>query len=115
MSRVFAELYLDEDVDVLIAEFLRVRGFNVLTTVEAGQLGASDARQIAFAVDRGLVVVTHNRADFVRLHEQFHARAQQHHGIIVARRRPAREAASRLLVILDKLTADEMQGQLIFI
>lgn len=115
MSRVFAELYIDEDVDVLIAEFLRARGFTVLTRVEAGQLGASDVRQMAFAVERALAVVTHNRADFVRLHEQSLARGHQHSGIIVASRRPPRGVATRLLAILDKLTADEIHGQLIFV
>ncbi|MEJ7616006.1 MAG: hypothetical protein WKF30_03300 [Pyrinomonadaceae bacterium] len=38
MSRPFVELYLDEDVSVLIAELLRVRGFGVQTTQEAGRL-----------------------------------------------------------------------------
>ncbi len=36
MNRLFAELYLDEDVSVLIAELLRVRGFTAQTTQEAG-------------------------------------------------------------------------------
>ena len=33
--KLFAELYLDEDVSVLIATLLRVRGFNVTTAREA--------------------------------------------------------------------------------
>ena len=37
MSRLFIELYLDEDVSVFIAELLRVRGFKVQTTQEAGR------------------------------------------------------------------------------
>ena len=32
MSRLFIALYLDEDVDVLIAQLLRARGFVVATT-----------------------------------------------------------------------------------
>jgi hypothetical protein len=32
MSRIFIELYFDEDVDVLIAQFVRARGFVVVTT-----------------------------------------------------------------------------------
>ena len=35
MSRLFIELYLDEDVDVLVADLVRARGFKVTTTQEA--------------------------------------------------------------------------------
>jgi hypothetical protein len=47
--RLFIELYLDEDVDVLIADLLRARGFSVLTTRDAGRLHATDEEQLAFA------------------------------------------------------------------
>jgi hypothetical protein len=36
MSRLFIEIYLDEDVDVLIAQLLHARGFVVVTTQEVG-------------------------------------------------------------------------------
>lgn len=39
MSTLFIELYLDEDVDVLVANLLRAHGFGAITAVEAGQLG----------------------------------------------------------------------------
>jgi hypothetical protein len=39
MNHLFIELYLDEDVDVLIADLLRARGFKATTTREAGQFG----------------------------------------------------------------------------
>jgi len=42
MSRLFIELYLDEDVDVLIADLIRARGFKSSTTQEAGQKGKQD-------------------------------------------------------------------------
>lgn len=42
MKPFFIELYLDEDVDVLLAELLRARGFKVTTTQESRQLGATD-------------------------------------------------------------------------
>ena len=31
MSGLFIELYLDEDVDVLVADLVRARGFDVVT------------------------------------------------------------------------------------
>jgi hypothetical protein len=41
-SRLFIELYTDEDVDVLVADLLRARGFNALTTRDARRLHATD-------------------------------------------------------------------------
>ena len=43
--RIFSNLYLDEDVSVLIAELIRPHGFDVLTTREAHNLGQSDTFQ----------------------------------------------------------------------
>lgn len=43
MSDLFIALYLDEDVNVLVAALLRARGYDVLTTREEGRLAASDA------------------------------------------------------------------------
>ena len=37
MSRLFIELYLDEAVDVLVAGLIRARGFQTITTQEAGR------------------------------------------------------------------------------
>ena len=64
MNRFFIELYLDEDVDVLVADLLRARGFVATTTRDAGKLQASDAEQMACAVGRQETLLTHNRADF---------------------------------------------------
>ena len=67
MIRLFIELYLDEDVSVLVASLLRARGFVAVTTLEAGRLGQSDAGQLEYAVEQRKVLLTHNRADFEAL------------------------------------------------
>jgi len=67
VNRFFIELYLDEDVDVLVADLLRARGFVATTTRDAGKLQASDAEQMACAVGRQETLLTHNRADFEAL------------------------------------------------
>ncbi len=36
MSSLFIRLYLDEDVNVLIADLLKAKGFDVLTVRDAG-------------------------------------------------------------------------------
>jgi uncharacterized protein with PIN domain len=67
MSGLFIRLYLDEDVDVLVAEMVRAHGFDALTTREAGRLGESDEAQLTFATAEGRVFLTHNRVHFERL------------------------------------------------
>ena len=116
MNRFFIELYLDEDVDVLVADLLRARGFVATTTRDAGKLQASDAEQMACAVGRQETLLTHNRADF-ELARTYLATGQSHHGIIIATRHRPYEIVRRLLLILilNQVTADEMQDQLRYI
>jgi predicted nuclease of predicted toxin-antitoxin system len=115
MSRLFIELYLDEDVDVLIAQLLRARGFVVVTTREAGQLRNSDAEQLAYAVRQHKILLTHNRVDFEALAQTYFTAGQPHDGIIVAVRRSPREITQRLLRILNAVTAEEMQNHVRYI
>ena len=115
MDRLFIELYLDEDVDVLVADLVRARGFAATTTQEAGQLGRSDAEQLAYAVHHRKVLVTHNRHHFEALARQYSTAGQTHHGIILAVRRQPYEIARRLMLILNHVTADEMQNQVRYI
>jgi predicted nuclease of predicted toxin-antitoxin system len=115
VSRLFAELYLDEDVSALVAELLRARGFNVQTTQEAGRKSASDEEQLTHAVGRRRALLTHNRDDFSRLAQEYFADGRKHYGIIIAVRRPPHDMARRLLVILNNITADELDDQVIYI
>lgn len=115
MNRLFIELYLDEDVDVLLATLVRARGFSVTTTVEAGRIHASDEEQLSFARTRGLAIVTHNRVGFEQLADARFAAGEDHPGIVIAARRSPYEIARRLLVILNAVTADEMVNQLRYI
>ena len=46
--KLFATLYTDEDVSVLVATLLRSRGFNVTTSLEQGMLGKSDQDQLIY-------------------------------------------------------------------
>src|SRR5688500_8013678 len=114
-ERIFIELYLDEDVSVLVAELIRARGFSAITTVEAGNLGKSDLEQLSFATEQQKVFITHNRVDFEKLAVDYFEQGQRHAGIIVAVRRHSAQIASRLLAILGSTTCDEMVNQLRYI
>jgi len=115
VSRLFAELYLDEDVSVLVGALLRARGFRTTITRDAGQLGRKDVDQMAYAASHGLVLLTHNRADFEALHRQYLDEGRNHWGIIVAARRDPPLIVANLLRLLNKLTADELRDQLLYI
>jgi len=105
--KLFAELYLDEDVSVLVAVLLKARGFDALTVRDAGMLGQDDSYQLEYAVAEGRCIVTHNRAHFEQLHRQYVATGQEHQGIVVAARRTPQEIARRLATLLNSLAADE--------
>ena len=112
---LFIGTYLDEDEDVLVSELLKSRGFRAITARDAGQLGKSDSDQLAYAAEAGLTLLTHNRADFEELHRQYLADGRSHAGVIIAVRRSPYEIAERLLQLLDAVTADEIQNQLLYI
>jgi predicted nuclease of predicted toxin-antitoxin system len=115
VSKLFIELYLDEDVSVLVAELLRARGFTAVTARDAGQLEKSDAEQLAYAVSQSKALLTHNRIDFEALARRYFEAGQSHDGIIVAARHAPSEVVRRLLLILNDITVDEMQNLIIYI
>jgi predicted nuclease of predicted toxin-antitoxin system len=115
MSRLFIELYCDEDVSILLAQLLRARGFIVVTSQEVGRLGSTDVEQLAYAVGQRKTLLTHNRIDFEALNQEYFTSERRHFGIIIAVRRPVRELLRRLLLILDRITADEIENQVLYI
>lgn len=115
MSRIFIDLYLDEDVDVLVAALLRSRGFAVSTTRDAHRLGTTDEEQLAYAATHEKTILTHNRVDFESLVRHYFILQKPHAGIIIAVRHPPHEVARRLLLILNQVTADEMKDQVRYI
>jgi predicted nuclease of predicted toxin-antitoxin system len=113
--RLFAHLYLDEDVDVLVARLLEARGFSATTTQESGRTGRSDREQLVYATENECALLTHNRVDFERLARQFVEQGRTHYGIILATRRPPHQLTNRLLRLLDSITADELKNQTFYV
>ena len=93
MNRLFIEIYLDEDVDVLVADLARARGFHATTTQQASRVRAEDREQLAYAISLGAAMLTHNRADYEALTKEYFASGQTHFGIIIAVQRPPYELA----------------------
>ena len=115
MNSLFIRLYLDEDVNVLVADLLNARGFDALSVRDAGQLRASDADQLSYAVQHKRALVTHNRSDFEALVQAYFDTKQKHYGVILAVRRSPQDIARRLLAILNQVAADELENQVRYI
>ena len=115
MNGLFASLYFDEDVDALIATVLKSRGFSATTTLEAEQTGNSDEEQLAFAIEQRMAVLTHNRKHFEELARLYYIAGRKHYGVIIAVRRLPNDIASRLLVLLNNLSAEEFENRVVYI
>ncbi len=112
---IFAKVYLDENVDILVAKLLLVRGFEATTTREQGMLGTSDEAQLAYTASQKYCLVTYNRVDFEKLHLAYMSDQKQHSGIIICPEKTAYEVVERIVIILDTLTADEIANQLLYV
>lgn len=111
-SKELIKLYLNEDVHTKLAKALRQRGFDAITTVEAGMLGTTDEEQLALAVSQGRVILTFNRGDYARLHKQYAEHGWKHCGIIVSEQHPIGELLRRMLNLLMSLSVQDMRNRL---
>ncbi len=94
-------LYLDEDVDVLLADLLTAHGYDCLTTTKAGRLGSTDEEQLQYTAQESRVLITHNRIDFEDLARLWWSARQDHAGIVLAlRRADVYDLARHLLPVL---------------
>ncbi|MFY4728344.1 DUF5615 family PIN-like protein [Nitrospira sp. BLG_2] len=101
---------------MLLGEWLRPHGFDVLTTRDASNLGLSDDAQLRFATERQRALLTHNRIDFERLHRAAIDGHASHAGIIIANRRASHaDVARRIMKLLNFFTADAIKNQLLYL
>ena len=111
-------LYLDHNVDAVLAEDLRRRGFDAVRAAELGLERATDEEHLREATDQGRVLFTYDRVDYLRLDRTWRARGDAHAGIIVSLAPPRLlygQLLRRLLTLLDRTTADEAVDQLIWL
>jgi hypothetical protein len=99
-----ARLYADEDFPLPVVEELRRLGHDVRTVQEADRAGQGidDAEVLADATADQRAVLTHNHADFGRLHRQ----GQPHEGIISCTQDPQDHAglAQRVHTTIGQLS-----------
>jgi hypothetical protein len=64
-----AELYIDSNVALEVAEFLRAAGHTTVTARELRREGNSDDEHLLVASQHGRIFLTHNERDFILLHD----------------------------------------------
>jgi len=115
---VKVRLYLDEDAaDSDFVYALRSRRVDVESAHEADMLSRADVEHLAYATTQGRVLFTFNTGHFCRLHAEFRAAGKPHAGIVVSRQQhySVGEQMRRLLKLIARKTAEEMQNQLEFL
>ena len=104
--------FSDEDVYGELAGILRSRGFDAVSTPEAGRLSEPDPVQLRWCKEQGRCIVTFNVGDFANLHWEWLTAGQHHAGIIVSDQRPLGDLLHRVLRLARTLTAEEMVDRL---
>jgi predicted nuclease of predicted toxin-antitoxin system len=112
---LLVRLYLDEDVHKRVAAALRLRNFDVVSAHELGKWALGDEEQLTYALQERRTIFSYNSADFVRLHLDWLRGGREHCGIIVSDQIPIGETIRRLLNLLNRVTADEMANQLMWL
>ena len=106
------KLYLNEHISPDVARAIRARGYDCISTQEAGLLGVPDDEQMSFAVRDDRVLVTFNIEDFQALHANYTEGNRSHPGILISTEVQIPTLIQRLFNFLRSMTAEEMRNQI---
>ncbi|MCL4536233.1 MAG: DUF5615 family PIN-like protein [Nitrospirae bacterium] len=109
------KIYLDEDVPFSFAQALINRGVDVITTQQAGNLTQSDAEQLVYAALQMRAIFTHNKRDFIMLHNEYFRNGKEHTGIIVSDQLPPGILLKRFMKLWFSLHYSDMKNRLEFL
>lgn len=108
-------LYLDEDVDPLLARALADRGYNVLTTHQAGRISAKDSDQLAFAAQEARAILIHNVAHFAGLAVEYARMGWERSGVVLSDQFPLKVLLPRALRLLQRNTAETLRNRVVWL
>ena len=108
-------LLLDEDVPILVATTLRLRGYDALHATEVGLKQHDDGDVFAAAVGDHRTVLTHNVGDFVGLARSYGAEGRRHHGLVFCEQVEFRDLLSRTLTLLTDRDAESMMDAIVWL
>lgn len=94
---------------------MKQRGADVLTTQEADMGSSSDDAQVAFATGQQRVLLTHNKRDFILIHQRYLGKGKDHWGIVVADHDRVGYLLRRLSKLWFTVPVEEMKNRLEFL
>lgn len=109
------KIYLDEDIPFSFAQALMNRGVDVVTTQQAENLKRSDAGQLVFATQEMRTIFTHNKRDFILLHNEYLRSKKDHTGIILSDQLPTGVLLKRFMKLWFSLNDADMKNRLEFL
>jgi hypothetical protein len=74
--------YTDDDVDGLAIRIAKDQGVSIITSYDAGLLGADDPVHFRYAWENGYVLVTGNRRDYIVLFGEAIGSVKEYPGIV---------------------------------
>jgi predicted nuclease of predicted toxin-antitoxin system len=74
---------IDENISPKVAELLRARRIDAISTHENGMLGAGDVEVLHYGATEGRCVITSNRDYFLELTHRFFNEGRPHAGVLV--------------------------------
>ena len=117
-TRLFASLYIDKDITSRLAPALRQRGFEAIAAHEAGLKTDDDELHLTYATERGMILLTSNRDDFIRLARKWATDKRQHHGIVISPQFSDRQFGELVRLVsnrLNRVTADDLVNTVCFL
>jgi len=109
------KVYVDEDIPLSFSQALLNRGVDTVITGVVGNKGFSDAEQLGYAAGKNMPIVTHNKKDFILLHNEYVRSGRKHAGIIVTDQLPVGVMLRRFMKLWFSLTTEEMGNRLEFL
>lgn len=110
------KIYTDENVDIRVAEGLRMRGLRAFSAIEKGMSGKTDTEHFKLASEMQAAIFTHDH-HFVQIAEKFAGEGKEHWGVIFVEmnRLSVGECIKRLALYVELLSAEEMKNQIEFL
>jgi hypothetical protein len=110
-------LYLDEDSNRRgLVQALRVRGIDVLTTLEAGMGERLDEENLEYAASQGRALYTCNIGDFYQIHTTWLNAGRSHSGLILCQQRYSiGDQLQYVLKLIATRSAEEMTDRVEFL
>ncbi len=109
------KLYLDEDVPSSFAQTLINRGVDVITTQQAKNDSNSDLQQLILCDKRTKNYFTHNKKDFILLHNEYLQNKEDHTGIIISDQFTHGDSPEKIYETLVFSSAEDMKNRLEFL